>query len=269
VSGTSFLGVPVILIGFNQDVAWSHTVSAARRFGLYQLSWCPDDATSYLRDGQPVKMQARTITVNVKQASGVVAPVTRTLYTSVYGPLVNLGAIDPALAWSADTAFAIRDINADNYRTFRTWLRWGQARSLDELMAAQREEASIPWVNTVAVGRGSAKAWYADIGAVPNVSPAQVKDCTTPAGRAIGAAMPRVPVFDGAQRLRLAKRCRLGAEGRHRRLAHAQPAARRLRGEHERQPLAGQPEGAAHGLPGHLRAPPAKTRRPTARGWGT
>ena len=57
-------------------------------------------------------------------------------------------------------AFAIRDINADNYRTFRTWLRWGQARSLDELVAAQREEASIPWVNTVAVGRGSAYDLY-------------------------------------------------------------------------------------------------------------
>ncbi|MEZ2295160.1 penicillin acylase family protein [Variovorax sp. RCC_210] len=199
VSGTSFLGVPVILIGFNQDVAWSHTVSAARRFGLYQLKLVPGDATSYLRDGQPVKMQPRTLTVNVKQPSGAVVPVTRTLYTSAYGPLVNLGAIDPALAWSANTAFAIRDINADNYRTFRTWLRWGQARSLGELVAAQREEASIPWVNTVAVGRGSARAWYADIGAVPNVSSAQVKDCTTPAGQALGAAMPRVPVFDGSR----------------------------------------------------------------------
>ncbi|MGJ7565731.1 penicillin acylase family protein [Variovorax sp. GB1R11] len=199
VSGTSFLGVPVILIGFNENVAWSHTVSAARRFGLYQLQLTPGDATSYLRDGRPVKMQARVITVQVKQPSGAVEPVTRTLYTSAYGPLVNLGAIDPALAWNAATAFAIRDINADNYRTFRTWLRWGQAKSLDELISVQREEAAIPWVNTVAVGRGSAQAWYADIGAVPNVPGAQVKDCTPPAGQALGAAMPRVPVFDGSR----------------------------------------------------------------------
>ncbi|MGJ7609398.1 MULTISPECIES: penicillin acylase family protein [unclassified Variovorax] len=199
VSGTSFLGVPVILIGFNEHVAWSHTVSAARRFGLYQLQLAPGDATSYLRDGRPVKMQARVVTVQVRQPSGAVEPVTRTLYTSAYGPLVNLGSLSPALAWSSTSAFAIRDINADNYRTFRTWLRWGQAKSLDELISVQREEAAIPWVNTVAVGRGSAKAWYADIGAVPNVSPAQVKDCTPPAGQAIGAAMPRVPVFDGSR----------------------------------------------------------------------
>ncbi|CAA2109165.1 penicillin acylase family protein [Variovorax paradoxus] len=196
VSGTSFLGVPVILIGFNANVAWSHTVSAARRFGLYQLKLAPNDPASYMRDGRAVKMQARTVTVNVKQPSGAVEPVTRTLYGSEYGPLVDLGAIDPALAWSRSTAFAIRDINAGN---FRTWLRWGQAKSLDELIAVQREEASIPWVNTAAVGRGSPQAWYADIGAVPNVSPEQVARCTTPAGQAIAAVMPQVPVFDGSR----------------------------------------------------------------------
>ena len=40
VSGAGFLGIPLVLIGFNNDVAWSHTVSTARRFGLffYQLS---------------------------------------------------------------------------------------------------------------------------------------------------------------------------------------------------------------------------------------
>jgi len=199
VSGTSFLGIPVILIGFNDNVAWSHTVSAARRFGIYQLQLAPGDATSYMRDGRPVKMRPSTITVKVKGADGTTRQLTRTLYASEYGPLVNLGAIDPALAWSRSTAFAIRDINAGNYRTFRTWLRWAQAKSLDELIAAQREEAAIPWVNTVAVGRGSAKAWYADIGAVPNVSPEQVASCTTPAGKAMAAVLLRVPVFDGSR----------------------------------------------------------------------
>ena len=199
VSGTSFLGIPVILIGFNDSIAWSHTVSTARRFGFYQLQLAPGDATSYMRDGRVVKMQATRITVDAKQADGRMSPVTRTLYKSAYGPLVNLGALNPALAWSQTTAFAIRDINADNYRTFRTWLRWGQAKSLDEVIAIQREEASIPWVNTVAVGRGASKAWYADIGAMPNVSPAQVASCTTPAGKALAASLPNVPVFDGSR----------------------------------------------------------------------
>ena len=199
ISGTSFLGIPVILIGFNDNIAWSHTVSTARRFGFFELKLAAGDTTSYMRDGAAVKMQPSTITVKVKGTDGAMTQVTRTLYKSEYGPMVNLASMSPALAWSQTTAFAMRDINGENYRTFRNWLRWNQAKSLDEFIAIQREEAAIPWVNTVAVGRGSAKAWYADIGAVPNVSPAQVTDCTTPTGASMQSALPRVPVFDGSR----------------------------------------------------------------------
>ncbi|WP_343633511.1 penicillin acylase family protein [Roseateles sp.] len=199
VAGTSFLGVPVIQIGYTNDVAWSHTVSAARRYGLFQLTLVPGDPTSYLRDGVPVKMTARALSVPVKQGDGTVANVTRTLYESQFGPIVNLGALDPALGWNTNTAFAIRDINADNFRVFRVWLRWSQAKSLDELAKIQREESSIPWVNTVAVARGSSQAWYADIGAVPNVSPAQMTNCATPLTNALSAALPRTPVLDGSK----------------------------------------------------------------------
>lgn len=174
-------------------------MSTARRFGFFQLSLTPGDPTSYQRDGKAVKMVANPITVQVRDAAGVVAPVTRTLYKSEFGPLVNMALLNPALAWNQTTAFAIRDINGDNYRTFRNWMRWNQAKSLDEFIAIQKQESAIPWVNTVAVGRGSAKAWYADIGAVPNVSPDQTAACTTPFGKAMAAALPNVPFFDGAR----------------------------------------------------------------------
>lgn len=198
VSGVSFLGVPVVLIGFNDHVAWSHTVSTARRFGFFQLTLAAGDPTSYLRDGAPVKMATTTITVQDRTASGLV-DVARTLYKTDMGPLVDLSTLNPALAWNQATAFVIRDINAENYRTFRNWMRWNQARSLDEFIAIQREESAIPWVNTVAVGRGSARAWYADMGAVPNVSAAQTASCTTAFGRAVAAALPGVPFFDGSR----------------------------------------------------------------------
>lgn len=199
VSGVGFLGVPMVLIGFNDNVAWSHTVSAARRFGFFQLQLASNDPTSYMRDGSAVKMAASTITVPSRNADGSVGNVVRTLYKSEYGPLVNLAGLNPALAWNQTTAFAIRDINGENYRTFRNWMRWNQAKSLDEFIAIQKEESAIPWVNTVAVGRGSSRVWYADIGAVPNVSPEQTAACTTPFGAAVGAALPNVPFFDGSR----------------------------------------------------------------------
>lgn len=199
VSGASFLGLPVILVGYNDNVAWSHTVSAARRFGFFELTLASDDATSYLRDGKKVKMTAVPITLNVLQADGRLGQVKRTLYRSEYGPIVNLGLLNPELAWNSGTAFAIRDINADNFRSFRNWLRWEQAGSLEEFIRIQKEEAATPWVNTSAIGRGSKKAWYADIGAVPNVTPEQQLSCTTPIGQMMAAVLQRVPFFDGSQ----------------------------------------------------------------------
>ncbi|ODU59424.1 MAG: acylase [Comamonadaceae bacterium SCN 68-20] len=199
VSGASFLGLPMVQIGFNDNVAWSHTVSTARRFGFFQLTLAPNDPTSYLLDGQAVKMKANPITVEVRQASGATATVSRTLYKTEYGPMVNLASLNPALGWSTASAFAMRDINGENFRSLRNWLRWNQAKSLDEFTQIQKEEAAIPWVNTVAVGRGAARAWYADIGTVPNAPPDLLAACTTPVGKAMAAALPEVPILDGAR----------------------------------------------------------------------
>lgn len=199
VSGVSFLGVPLVLIGFNEHVAWSHTVSTARRFGLFQLQLDASDPTRYLVDGRAVPMQATTIEVQDLLPTGDVQTRTRTLYKSSHGPIAHLGAMHPALGWTAASAFAIRDINAGNHRSFRNWLRWAQARSLDEFIRIQKEEAAVPWVNTVAVGRGSGLAWYADMGAVPNAPPALLATCATPVSEALAQALPGVPVLDGSR----------------------------------------------------------------------
>jgi len=52
VMGASLHGVPVINIGFNENVAWSHTVSTARRFSFYELQILPDDPMRYRYDGE-------------------------------------------------------------------------------------------------------------------------------------------------------------------------------------------------------------------------
>ena len=195
----SFLGIPVILIGYNADVAWSHTVSTARRFGFYQLTLAPDDPTAYLRDGKPVKMTAMPVTVEVRQDDGRVVPVSRILYRTQYGPMVDLSKLNPALGWTQASAFAIRDINADSLRSFQTWLRLSRGDLLDDFIAIQRQTASMPWVNTIAIGRGNPQAWYADIGAIPNVPPDQLAACATPFSAPMNAVLPRVPVLDGSK----------------------------------------------------------------------
>ncbi|MGJ7530500.1 penicillin acylase family protein [Variovorax sp. GB1P17] len=199
VAGASFLGIPMVMLGFNNDVAWSHTVSAARRFGLFELTLDPADPTRYLVDGAAEPMQAQPLTVAVRRPDGTVDLVRRTLYRTRFGPVVDLGARNAALGWSGRKAIAIRDINADNPRIFRNFFRWDQARSLDEFIAIQRQEAAMPWVNTAAIGRGDGRVWYADIGAVPGVSDELRAACATPLSKAFAAIDPGTPMLDGSR----------------------------------------------------------------------
>ncbi|WP_244164174.1 penicillin acylase family protein [Caballeronia sordidicola] len=200
VSGAAFLGAPVVMIGFNRDVAWSLTVSSARRFGLFRLALAPGHTDTYLIDGKPEPMRGERISVETRNADGSTGTITRTLYRTRFGPLVDLSGLSPALAANAQTAFAIRDVNADNARTFDTFLRWDRADSLESFMRITRDDASMPWVNTLAVGRNDARAWYADIGAIPDVPAALAAHCTIePIARALAAKARGVPVLDGSR----------------------------------------------------------------------
>ncbi|MGF6674084.1 penicillin acylase family protein [Paraburkholderia tuberum] len=199
VSGVSFLGVPLIMIGFNDNVAWTHTVSTAKRFGLFKLTLEPGAPTRYQVDGDSEAMTPTRVNVEVRAADGSLHTVSRTLYRSRFGPLVNLGTMSPALAWNAQQAFALRDINTDNFRVFENFRAWNQAASLDDFIAIQKKNAAMPWVNTLAIGRDDPRVWYADIGATPDVPDELTQRCTPPVGRALARIMPGVPVLDGSR----------------------------------------------------------------------
>lgn len=199
VAGVSFLGIPLIMIGFNENVAWSHTVSAARRFGLFELALAPDDPTAYRHDGEYEAMRPVPVTVEVRNTQGEERTLTRTLYRSRFGPLVDFSGHAEAFGWGEERALALRDINADNFRIFRTYLRWNQAESLDEFVAIQRREAATPWVNTVAVGRGDERVWLGDIGAVPNVSDALREACPGSLSEEFASVDPVTPLLDGSR----------------------------------------------------------------------
>lgn len=160
VMGASIGHTPLVQIGFNRDIAWSHTVSTGKRFTLHELKLVPGDPTSYLVDGQPVKMSSRSV-------GG------RTLWSTRWGPLV----VNPraGLNWTAETAYAIQDANSGNVRAFDAWLGINQARDVEGIRNAQRG-LGIPWVNTIAADR-QGNAYYADVSVVPDVDAAQLARC--------------------------------------------------------------------------------------------
>ena len=196
VEGASLYGVPLVLIGHTDSMAWSHTVSTAFRFTPFQLTLVPGSPTTYLVDGQPQQMTSRTVTVQALQPNGSLAPVSRTLYSTRYGPVFNSIEGVP-LPWAPTTAFALGDVNAENFRVFNHFIDTDRAQSVAQELAILKRYEGIPWVNTIVADRGG-NALYADIGAIPNVSNAKAQTCNTALGAATTADLG-LPVLDGSR----------------------------------------------------------------------
>ncbi|MCP2261752.1 acyl-homoserine-lactone acylase [Streptoalloteichus tenebrarius] len=196
VSGGTLLGLPLVQIGFNRDVAWSHTVASARPFGLHELKLVPGDPTSYLVDGKPEKMTSRQVSVEVRKPDGSIGRVERTLYGTRYGPVLT-GIARVSLPWTTTTAYALQDPNAQNIRLLNTWYELGRTRDTDDVLRALTSTQGVPWVNTIATDRAG-HALYADVQVVPHVTDELARRCSTPLGQELFRTA-RVPVLDGSR----------------------------------------------------------------------
>ena len=184
----------VVQIGFNKDVAWTHTVSTGKRFTVHELTLVPGDPTSYVLDGQPRKMTSKTVEVEFTGPDGKAAKRQHTVWSSVWGPLLVVPRA--GLTWNAKTAYAIKDANTLNTRAPDTWLQMDRATSVAELRAAMGNQG-IPWVNTIAADRAG-NALYADLSVVPDVSAEMLQRCapSKPAAALFGAG---IAVLDGSK----------------------------------------------------------------------
>lgn len=200
IMGSSLYGVPAILIGFNRNFAWSHTVSTAYRFSLYELTLNPTNPTQYLYDGAFRDMIAVPLTIQVKEADNSITEQSRTLYKSHYGPMMVLEASGvPVLGWNNLKAYSLRDANFENTRLINQFFAWNTAQSMTEFKSLHKSILGVPWVNTVAAGPGS-KAYYGDVTVVPHVTDEQIQTCQAiPLHQAIQLLVPGLPLLDGSR----------------------------------------------------------------------
>ncbi|MFC6005409.1 penicillin acylase family protein, partial [Streptomonospora nanhaiensis] len=176
VSGASLLGLPVVNIGHNEDVAWSHTVATVAPFGLFDVQVDPLNPTKYLVDGRWEDMTAQQVSVDVRNPDGTMGKVSRTLWATRYGPITTSLAGVP-LPWVV-SAHAVRDVNMDNLRAVNTWFRLDQARDTDDVVRILESTQGSPFFNTVASDR-KGNALYAGIQAAPNITDEHAKSCLT------------------------------------------------------------------------------------------
>ena len=200
IAGVSLFGAPVVMIGFNDHLAWSHTVSTASRFTFYKLSVNGANPTQYTYNGQLENMTAVPLSIDVLNRDGSTTTQQRTLYRSRYGPMLVLkvGSI-PVLGWTRTTAFTLRDANFENDRVMNQFFEWNRAENLDQFKELHASVLGVPWVNTVASGPGG-DAYYGDVSVVPNVTDTQVKSCAVPFySWLVGLLVPGLPLMDGSR----------------------------------------------------------------------
>ncbi|MFH8802084.1 penicillin acylase family protein [Streptomyces sp. NPDC017936] len=200
VSGAGLLGLPVVNIGHNDDVAWSHTVATVAPFGLFDVQVDPLHPTRYLVDGKWEQMTSQRVGVDVRNADGSIGKVTRTLWSTRYGP-VTTSIQGVPLPWAV-SAHAVRDVNMDNLRAMNTWFRLDQAEDVSDVVNILETTQGVPFFNTVASDR-KGNALYADIQATPNITDEHAKSCLTTTGQLLfnpglrPSNVPPVSVLDG------------------------------------------------------------------------
>ncbi len=195
VMGASTGNVAVVNIGFNRNVAWTHTVSTGKRFTLFELKLVPGDPTAYVIDDRVFHMDPKAVEAEVMGADGKITVRQQTLWNTVFGPVLVLPRL--GLNWTPTTAYAIKDANTGNVRALDAWLAMNRARNVQEVRAAIGN-LGVPWVNTIAADRDG-NAMYADVSVVPDVNADQLKRCAPSPAAARLFNTAGIVVLDGSR----------------------------------------------------------------------
>ncbi|MGQ4277148.1 penicillin acylase family protein [Pseudidiomarina sp. E22-M8] len=176
VVGGSLSGMPgIINIGFNEDVAWTHTFSTASRFTIHRLTLDSndDEGKTYMLDGEPVAMTSKFHEIEVATGPDTFMTLQRSSYHSEFGPVI---VIPNALPWGTDlatgqqVAYALHDANLPNYDLFDHWLGMNLADSIESYKQTFVDYTGTVFNNAMAVDKDG-NAFFSDGSSVPNIVP--------------------------------------------------------------------------------------------------
>ena len=191
VVGAGLMNTPLVGIGHTEHIAWTHTVSTARRFGYFELALDPADPTRYLVDGKSVAMLRIPIKITVKSENGP-KEIERLLYVTQYGPVLAT----ETFPWSAEKAYALA-VPPQGLRIVDQYLAIWQARSVDDLRTALGRYQATQFNTTATDSRG--RTFFGDMGMIPKVTTAHAERCaTSPLARQQWTKL-RIPVLDGSR----------------------------------------------------------------------
>ncbi|WP_395345457.1 acylase [Ningiella sp. W23] len=178
VIGGSLMGIPgVVNIGYNDNMAWTHTFSTAEHFVVYQLQLDQSDASNLTHtvDGAKRTIFKQTHTIEVAVGPGQTIQLEKDSYYTNYGPMIS---IPGNFEWGpGGNAFAIKDANLPNFDIVDHWLAMNLASSMDEFKQAFMDYDGVIFNNTMAASKDG-EVFYIDDSTVPDLTDSAIGQLT-------------------------------------------------------------------------------------------
>ncbi len=137
-SGGLFPGSPLIFKGYNDSLAWSHTVNNPDLVDIYELTINPNNENQYMLDNQWIDFETKKLPIKVKLLGPIKWTFKRDLYWSKHGPVIKTDHGVYALRYSA----------FDRIGQVEQWFRMNKASNIHEFKKAM-EMMEIPMFNTL------------------------------------------------------------------------------------------------------------------------
>ena len=172
--GGSLVGMPgPINIGFNKDLAWTHTFSTAEHFVMYNLELVSGDRLQYLFDGKPMPINKETVSIIVNAGPAGMLVAEKDIYTTAKGPMVEAPPTLAPFGWDDGSAFMIQDANMATMDPVDHWLAMNLATNKDEFQQAFKDYDGVIFNNTMYADK-EGNAFYIDDSTVPGLSESAV-----------------------------------------------------------------------------------------------
>tara|TARA_B100001142_G_C14325273_1_gene651986 strand:+ start:90 stop:2162 length:2073 start_codon:yes stop_codon:yes gene_type:complete len=138
VSGGLFPGSPVIFKGYNENLAWSHTVNDPDLVDVYELIINPNNKNQYLMDNKWLTFETEILPIKVKLWGPLSWTFKRELLWSIHGPVIKTN----------HGVYALRYSGANLIGQVEQWFRMNKASNLKEFKQAMNM-MQIPMFNTL------------------------------------------------------------------------------------------------------------------------
>ncbi|QYJ74544.1 acylase [Shewanella sp. FJAT-52076] len=206
VMGGSLVGMPgPINIGFNENLAWTHTFSTAEHFIVYQLELKSGDRMQYLVDGEAKNVHEETVQVLVNAGPAGILVAEKEVYYTDDAVMIEAPANLAPFGWDDGQAFMLKDANMANMDPLDHWLAMNLATNKDEFQQAFKDHDGVIFNNTMYADK-EGNAFYIDDSTVPGLSDAAVmllrteqaiRDARAQAGFTILPGNTSLFAFDG------------------------------------------------------------------------